>query len=102
VLRPEQPIPIGELEQLTREALELGMLPAPDSDAGFGLWESCDRPSAMEFNIGILRQMAHANIGVAFVWQRVAQRRKRQRGPHSPLMIRRGGRSSGIQDRAFG
>jgi acyl-CoA dehydrogenase len=37
VLRPEQPIAIGELEQLTREALELGMLPAPDADAGFGL-----------------------------------------------------------------
>jgi hypothetical protein len=34
--------------------------------------------------------------------QRVAWRRKRQRRPQSPLLIRRRGRSSGIQDRAFG
>ena len=34
--------------------------------------------------------------------QRVAWRRKRQVSPHSPLMIRRRGRSSGIQGRAFG
>ena len=79
VLRPEQPIPIGELEQLTREALELGMLPTPDADAGFGLWESCDRPSAMEFNIGILRHTAHASIGVAFAWHRLALARHLER-----------------------
>ena len=35
-------------------------------------------------------------------FQRVARRRKRQRGPHSPLLIRRRGRSSGVQGRAFG
>ena len=34
--------------------------------------------------------------------QRVAWRRKRQRSPHSPLLIRRRGRSSGVQGRAFG
>jgi ACS family tartrate transporter-like MFS transporter len=34
--------------------------------------------------------------------QRVARRRKRQGSPHSPLLIRRRGRSSGIQGRAFG
>ncbi len=34
-------------------------------------------------------------------WQRVAWRRKRRRRPHSPLMISRRGRSSGIQGRAF-
>src|SRR4051794_12268112 len=33
--------------------------------------------------------------------QRVAWRRKRRRSPHSPLMIRRRGRSPGIQGRAF-
>ena len=33
---------------------------------------------------------------------RVARRRKRQRSPHSPLLIMRRGRSSGVQGRAFG
>ena len=38
--------------------------------------------------------------GCSGLRQRVARRKKRQRSPHSPLMIRRRGRSSG--GRAFG
>jgi hypothetical protein len=71
VTRPEEPLPIAELENLTREALELGMLPT-GGEAGFGLWESCDQPHDMEFNIGVLRHVARANVGVAFAWHRQA------------------------------
>jgi Mn-containing catalase len=47
-------------------------------------------------------ELGHVELvsnGVAM--QRVARRRKRQRRPHSPLLIMRRGRSSGVQGRAF-
>lgn len=79
VTRPEEPLPIAELETLTREALELGMLPALDGEPGFGLWESSDQAHAMAFNIGILRHVGRANVGVAFAWHRLALARRLER-----------------------
>ena len=49
-----------------------------------------------------LCRVMRAGIPLDGAAQRVARRRKRQRSPHSPLLIRRRGRSSGVQGRAFG
>jgi len=79
VTRPEEPLQIADLEGLTREALELGMLPAPGGEPGFGLWESGEQSHDMEFNIGVLRHLGHANVGVAFAWHRLALARHLER-----------------------
>ena len=70
--RPEAPIGNDVLEQLSREAAELGILAAPGAEGGFGLWAGVDRPHEMAFHIGVLKHVAHANAGVAFAWHRGA------------------------------
>ncbi|HJV72755.1 MAG TPA: acyl-CoA dehydrogenase family protein [Noviherbaspirillum sp.] len=70
--RPETPIDAGMLEQLTQEAVALGLLPLPSGEEGFGIWEYCDQAEAMAFNIGALRHLGRANAGVAYAWHRSA------------------------------
>lgn len=79
VMRPENPLPNKVLEQLTGEALELGILPAPTREAGFGLWEAYHQPHIMRFNIGVLRLVGSANAGIAFAWHRQALARVLER-----------------------
>jgi len=69
--RPESPIGPELLLQLTREAVELGVLPPSTTGEGYGIWEHRDDPHAMAFNTGVLRRIAHANPGVAFAWHRM-------------------------------
>ena len=69
--RPETPIAPTLLVQLTQEAVNLGILPASTAEEGFSIWEHCDDPLAMAFNIGALRRIAHANPGIAFAWHRM-------------------------------
>lgn len=70
--RPESPMRPDMLEQLTHEAIELGVLSlSPDGD-GLGLWEHGDDAHAMAFNIGTLRHLGRANAGIAFSWHRTA------------------------------
>lgn len=70
--RPESPVPLDMLEQLSHEAIDIGILSlSPDGD-GFGLWEHSDHVHAMAFNIGALRHLGHANAGIAFSWHRIA------------------------------
>jgi len=68
--RPEEPIAIEDLQELTREAAALGILAAPG--AAGGLWARVDTPQDMAFHIGALKRIAHANAGVAFAWHRSA------------------------------
>lgn len=77
--RPEEPLPRNGLDALTREALALGILPVPGGEPGFGLWESCRQPHEMAFNMGVLRQIGHANVGVAYAWHRLALARHLER-----------------------
>jgi acyl-CoA dehydrogenase len=70
--RPEAPIGVNELEQLSREAAELGILATPGTRNDFGLWARVDRPLEMAFHIGVLKHVAHADAGVAFAWHRSA------------------------------
>ena len=71
-VRPETPIAPTLLVQLTQEAVDLGILPASTAEEGFSIWEHCDNSSAMAFNIGALRCIAHASPGIAFAWHRMA------------------------------
>lgn len=70
--RPETPVDTSMLEQLTQEAVALGMLPLSGGEEGFGIWEHCDQAEAMAFNIGALRHFGRANAGVAYAWHRSA------------------------------
>src|SRR5208337_1348889 len=56
-MRPEPLLDNAELEQLTIEALELGLLPAAADEGGFGLWEGCDLAQERAFNIGVLKHL---------------------------------------------
>jgi alkylation response protein AidB-like acyl-CoA dehydrogenase len=69
--RPESPIDIAVLDQLTNEAGDLGILPLSTSDDGFSIWEHCADACDMAFNTGALRRIAYANAGVAFAWHRL-------------------------------
>jgi acyl-CoA dehydrogenase len=70
--QPEAPIGIDALEQLSREAAELGILARPSAQDSFGLWTRMDRPHEMTFHIGVLKHIAHADAGVASAWHRSA------------------------------
>lgn len=70
--RPESPLAPAELEQLTQEATDLGILPLFGSEPGWGLWEQLHSAHAQLFNTGLLRQVACINAGVAFAWHRAA------------------------------
>lgn len=70
--RPECPMAVDVLDRLTVDAREIGLLPAIDGPAGLGLWEHCSHGHAMAFSIGVLRHVASANVGTAFVWHRHA------------------------------
>jgi acyl-CoA dehydrogenase len=66
--RPQAIIVAAELERLSSEAAELGLLSKPEN--GFGLWTRVGQLHEMAFNIGALREVAYANAGVAFAWHR--------------------------------
>ena len=70
--RPDAPIESVLLEELTREANNLGILSLATAEFGFSIWEHCHQAEAMAFNIGALRHIGYANPGVAFAWHRIA------------------------------
>lgn len=70
--QPESPLPPAELEQLTQEATDLGLLPRASDAPGVGLWEQQHSMEAQMLNTGLLRHVARVNAGVAFAWHRAA------------------------------
>ncbi len=69
--RPEHPLDPQTLQQLSIEALDLGLLPQIEGE-GFALWEHTESQGAMAFNIGFLQTVAQANAALAFAWHRQA------------------------------
>lgn len=70
--RPEIRISEEILVSLTGEAADMGLLPINGGEPGFALWEHCEGPGAMAFNMGLLRLIGRANAGIAFAWHRLA------------------------------
>lgn len=70
--RPEAPIDVAVLEQLSQEAAGIGILAPVAGESGFGIWEHLDHAESMAFSLGALRHLGHANPGVAFAWHRSA------------------------------
>jgi hypothetical protein len=70
--RPEHPLSPCAVAALTAEAQALGILPTAQAPSGIGLWECVDGGHDMAFNIGLLRHVARADVGLAFAWHRSA------------------------------
>ena len=70
--RPEHPISHAVFEQLTQEALELGILPSGSAETGIALWETCTTPESVALSTGMLRLVASCCPGLAFAWHRLA------------------------------
>lgn len=70
--RPETPMAVDAFVTLGAEARDLGLLPAPGSVGGYGLWQGTASATAVAFGLGALRHIARADAGVAFAWHRAA------------------------------
>lgn len=70
--RPESPIDTPTFERLTREAVELGLVPSCSEAEGFGLWTQTDHAEAVAFSIGALRHLGRDSPAVALAWHRCA------------------------------
>lgn len=66
--RRDAPIGSEAVGGLSSEAVEIGILAAPEGD--FSLWTRVDQPHEMAFHIGALREVGYANAGLAFAWHR--------------------------------
>src|SRR5690554_6323930 len=60
------------LADITREAANLGLLPLPGQEAGYGLWEQPEQATNTVFSLAFLKLTASINAGVAFSWHRYA------------------------------
>ncbi|WBU40516.1 MULTISPECIES: acyl-CoA dehydrogenase family protein [Marinobacter] len=60
------------LADITREAANLGLLPMPGQEAGYGLWEQPEQAANTVFSLAFLKLTASINAGVAFSWHRYA------------------------------
>lgn len=83
--RPEHPMSPQTVSALTDEALALGLLPAAQAPGGVGLWENLDSGHEMAFNIGLLRHVARADVGLAFAWHRQALAHRLAHDADQPL-----------------
>ena len=70
--RPEFPIDEKTLYSLSEEAAQLGLIPLPNSEEEFGLWQGVGDLASMTFNIGLLKSVAEESAGIAFAWHRHA------------------------------
>jgi len=70
--RHEVLITADQIRAITRGATELGLLPEPAQEPGFGLWERPDDATNSRFSLGMLELTAGINGGVAFIWHRYA------------------------------
>lgn len=84
---PEFPIDEKTLHTLSEEAAQLGLIPLPDSDEEFGLWQGMGDLASMTFNIKLLKSVAEANAGVAFAWHRHALASKLLKDSNQKLEI---------------
>jgi hypothetical protein len=71
VERPEHVLPAPELDRLTHQAREIGLVNL-ETEAGAGLWEDTQDAGWVKFSGNALRCLAHANAGIAFHFHQLA------------------------------
>jgi hypothetical protein len=71
VERPERPLAAEQLDQLTDQAVEIGLLNF-EAEAGAGLWENLDSPWGVSLSTTMLQRVAQVNAGIAYHFHQLA------------------------------
>jgi len=68
---PERPMSDGDLERLTAQAEQLGILNV-EPEPGLGLWDSAEEEAGRVASVATLTKIARVNAGVAYHWHVLA------------------------------
>ncbi|MBN1851514.1 MAG: acyl-CoA/acyl-ACP dehydrogenase, partial [Pirellulales bacterium] len=71
VQRPESILENRQLDRLTRQAQEIGLINL-GLEPGTGLWENPEIPGWIQFSTGALQSVARTNAGIAFHFHQLA------------------------------